>query len=123
MAQSYPTYESFWKDVRSDAEDIVRRNVGDADPNEFDDSDFYEDVHETADSSVIYASTALDILRWGNHDAWRDHLSGTADLGESPIEAMAFYAYREALEEAVSRVLDEAQSEWEDPDDDEVSDG
>jgi hypothetical protein len=128
MSSNYPTYADFWKDVRSDADEIVSRNVGDADPNDFHPEDFYDDIHIDADNAVIYTSTALDILRWGNHDAWRDHLSDTGDLGENPIEIMAFYAYREALEEAVADVLREVQSEWEEPDDDdddekEVDDG
>ena len=110
---SYDSYQSYRTSVQEDAESIVKeQNENDGTLPSTDNGEYYDRVHERADSEVSYYSTCDAILRFSNNDnAAFDHIgSDCLDGKESRQEVnttLAYYAYHQDLCEALGGIDDE----------------
>ena len=110
---SYDSYQSYRTSVQEDAESIVKeQNENDGTLPSTDNGEYYDRVHERADSEVTYYSTCDDILMFSKNDnAAFDHIgSDCLDGKESRQEVnttLAYYAYHQDLCEALGGIDDE----------------
>lgn len=89
----------YYHDLSSTAQEILKDLKNDE--SEVDESDLDDRIHEEADSAVIYTKNALDILVESDNWTAIDDVGEIPDDASQAVTAMAYWAYRQDLREAV----------------------